>query len=107
MEELNKTMQYSSKSRLLALLLGIFLGGIGIHNFYLGKIGRGILKILMRFIGMIMFSIGFFESFNYNAIFFYIGLCMMFSPIVWAFIEWILIACGKAKDSKGMLVKNW
>ncbi len=107
MKELNKTNLFSSKSRLTALLLGIFLGGLGIHNFYLGKIRRGILKILMRLIGIIMFSIGFFESFNYGEIVFYIGLCMIFIPIIWAFFEWIFIALGEAKDSEGLLVINW
>jgi TM2 domain-containing membrane protein YozV len=35
----------SGKSQLVALLLVIFLGGLGIHRFYLGYIGRGILYI--------------------------------------------------------------
>ena len=107
MEELNITNKFSSKSRLIALLLGIFLGGFGIHNFYLGKIGRGILKIFMHFIGTTLFSIGFFESFDYGEIVFYIGLFMIFIPIIWAFFEWILIALGKTKDSEGLLIINW
>ena len=32
----------SSKSRLVALLLCFFLGGLGVHRFYAGKIGTGI-----------------------------------------------------------------
>jgi len=36
----------SEKNRLVALLLCIFPGGIGIHRFYVGKIGTGILMIL-------------------------------------------------------------
>ena len=34
---------YPYKSRLTALLLCLFLGGIGAHRFYVGKIGTGIL----------------------------------------------------------------
>ena len=34
------------KSKTTAGLLAIFLGGIGIHKFYLGKIGMGILYIV-------------------------------------------------------------
>lgn len=34
------------KSKVAAGLLAIFLGGIGIHKFYLGKIGLGILYLL-------------------------------------------------------------
>lgn len=34
------------KSKVTAGILGILLGGFGIHKFYLGKVGQGILYIL-------------------------------------------------------------
>ena len=34
------------KNRGIAIVLALFLGGIGIHRFYLGQIGRGILMVL-------------------------------------------------------------
>lgn len=37
----------SSKSRVGFVLLGIFLGGLGIHNFYAGYSGRGIAQLLL------------------------------------------------------------
>jgi len=36
----------SDKSKIVAGLLAIFLGGIGVHKFYLGKIGMGILYLV-------------------------------------------------------------
>lgn len=36
----------SQKSKTTALILCIFLGGLGIHRFYVGKIGTGILMLL-------------------------------------------------------------
>ena len=36
----------NGKSRIAAALFAIFLGGIGIHKFYLGKVGQGILYLL-------------------------------------------------------------
>ena len=36
----------SPKSRLVAGLLGIFLGYVGVHSFYLGKIGVGVAQVL-------------------------------------------------------------
>lgn len=37
----------SGKSKVAAGLFGIFLGGLGIHKFYLGKVGMGILYLLL------------------------------------------------------------
>ena len=36
----------SPKSRLVTLLLCFFLGGLGAHRFYVGKIGTGVLMLV-------------------------------------------------------------
>ncbi|WP_062104916.1 TM2 domain-containing protein [Bacillus niameyensis] len=54
------------KNKLVAGLLGIFLGGFGIHKFYLGKIGLGIVYILFCWTG-IPSIIGFIEGIVYIA----------------------------------------
>lgn len=46
----------SKKSKMTALFLCIFLGGLGIHRFYVGKIGTGILYLLT----LGLFGIGWF-----------------------------------------------
>lgn len=43
---------YKGKNKLVAGLLGIFLGGIGIHDFYLGKMTAGILSIVFCWTGI-------------------------------------------------------
>ncbi len=58
----------------LALVLSIFLGGLGVDRFYLGYIKLGILKILS-----ILICIG----------------------IVWWIADIILIASGRLKDAQG------
>jgi len=39
--------QWSDKSRMTAGLLGIFLGGFGVHNFYLGNTNKAIIQIVV------------------------------------------------------------
>jgi TM2 domain-containing membrane protein YozV len=36
----------SQKSGIVALLLCLFLGVLGVHRFYVGKVGTGILQLL-------------------------------------------------------------
>jgi len=43
---------HSDKSKVVAGILGIFLGSLGIHKFYLGKIGQGVLSILFCWTGI-------------------------------------------------------
>ena len=44
-----------AKSRLAYILLGLFLGGFGIHNFYAGYAGRGVAQLLITlFIGWLV-----------------------------------------------------
>jgi TM2 domain-containing membrane protein YozV len=52
------------KSKIAAGLLGIFLGGLGIHKFYLGKVGMGILYLIFCWTG-IPAVIGFVEGIIY------------------------------------------
>ena len=40
----------TGKSSLIAILLCLFLGGLGIHNFYLGETKKGVIKIIFLFI---------------------------------------------------------
>lgn len=51
----------NGKSKLAAALFGIFLGGFGIHKFYLGKIGMGILYLLFCWT-LIPAIVGFIEG---------------------------------------------
>lgn len=54
----------SKKSKVVAGLLGIFLGTFGIHKFYLGQNTQGVIYILFCWTG-IPTIIGFFEGIIY------------------------------------------
>ena len=70
------TEQTSGKSFVATLILCILLGGLGVHRFYVGKMGTGIIMLL---------TLG--------------GLG------IWKLIDIIRIAIQKFKDSDGAVIK--
>ncbi len=70
----------SPKSRLVTLLLCIFLGWLGIHRFYVGKVGTALIMILLMCTGI---------------------------GEIWWLIDLILIAVGSFRDNMGLFIKNW
>ncbi len=69
-------MEKSEKGFVPALLLCLLLGGFGIHRFYVGKIGTGILMLV---------TLG--------------GLG------IWTLVDLIMIAVGSFRDKSGLAIK--
>ncbi len=40
----------NQKSKMVAGLLGIFLGAYGVHQFYLGNIKKGVIQLVVTFV---------------------------------------------------------
>ena len=54
----NGTTKVQGKSKIGAGLLGILLGGLGIHNFYLGYNSKAVAQLLLTVIGWIFAGLG-------------------------------------------------
>lgn len=68
----------SSNSRLVALLLCFFLGYLGIHRFYVGKVGTGVIWLLTG--GIVGFGV---------------------------LVDFILILLGSFKDKQERRLETW
>lgn len=80
------------KSKIAAGLFGIFLGGLGIHRFYLGYTGIGVLQLCLTVV-VSLFTFGFGLLF--------VGL--------WGFIEGIMILAGAGhfqRDARGVPLRD-
>lgn len=67
----------SDNEWLVTLLLCLFLGGLGVHRFYVGKIGTGILQLIT------------------------LGGCG-----IWTLIDLVMILTGSFKDKDGNVIQN-
>ena len=70
------------KSKVVAALLAFFLGGLGIHNFYLGHTSKGVTQLLLTLVGWII----------------------IIGPLiagVWALVEFVQILTGSIDDANG------
>lgn len=84
------------KSKLAAGLLGIFLGGFGVHNFYLGYMTKAIIQVCMG-------AGGFLLSFLTCGITAFATL----AAGIWGLVEGIMILSGSIKvDGKGIPLKD-
>ena len=76
----------AQKSKLIAGLLGIFLGALGIHNFYLGYKGKGVGQLLVTLLS-----------------------CFVLSPVswVWGLVEGIQLLTGNVLvDARNIPLKD-
>lgn len=86
----------TQKSKMAAGLLGIFLGGFGVHNFYLGYTTKAVIQVCMG-------AGGFLLSFLTCGI---TALASLGSGI-WGLVEGIMILAGSIKvDGKGFPLKD-
>lgn len=77
----NNNNNTNGKSKIAAGLLGILLGGFGVHNFYLGYTGKAVAQLLISVLSCFTLS---------------------FISAIWGLIEGIMILTGSiSTDAQG------
>lgn len=79
---------YSTKSRTVFILLAIFLGGLGVHHFYIGSQGKGIAMVCGTVVAIFASDNGHPE---------YVLIPM--------FISILISICCRTTDSQGKLLQ--
>jgi TM2 domain-containing membrane protein YozV len=81
--------EYSDKNYIVAALLAFFLGGLGIHNFYLGYKSKAIIQLILGILTLLTFGLT--------------GIVVG----IWAFVEFILLLTGGiSTDGDGRPLKR-
>jgi TM2 domain-containing membrane protein YozV len=70
------------KNQLVALLLAIFLGALGIHRFYIGRTGTALLQLLLFVLGLFL-------------------LFPLYALAIWILVDIILIVTGNLTPKNG------
>lgn len=74
----------SQRSRAALTIFAFVLGSFGAHRFYAGKIGTGVLQLILT-----LTLIG----------------ALISGP--WALVDFILACAGKFRDREGRIISNW
>lgn len=74
----------SKKSRLVALILCLFLGVFGLHRMYVGKFWTGLIQLILTFSFIGIYITG-----------------------IWVLLDFIVILIGQFTDGKKLLIANW
>ncbi|WP_437584300.1 NINE protein [Paramicrobacterium sp. CJ85] len=75
-----------------AYLLLFFLGGFGAHHFYLGKVGSGIVFIILWWVGWATTGIG-------------LGILLLFACAIWLIVDIVTIPSTVRALNARMLVR--
>ena len=82
----------SDKSKGIAIILSLFFGALGIHRFYIGRIGSG-------FVMLALFGLGWLTTGLLVGFFFLVIVC------IWDLIDLIRLITGGLTDNEGRKLK--
>ncbi|MYR08823.1 NINE protein [Gordonia sp. SID5947] len=82
-------LPFSDKSKIVAGLLQIFLGGFGVGRFYLGDNQTGAIQLGLTIVGWI-------------TVVFIVGLFILLGVGIWALVDGIMMLTGSVRDKNGL-----
>ncbi|MDO5569480.1 MAG: TM2 domain-containing protein [bacterium] len=84
-----ETTTTESKSKVVAGILALFFGTLGVHNFYLGFKSKAITQLVLTIVGFLTSIL-------------LIGIPIIIGVSIWVFVEAILLLTGSIKtDADG------
>lgn len=104
-----KAKRAGDKSKIVAALLAFFLGGFGVHDFYLGNKRNGIIKLLGTILGIVLMVAGFAAAATATTttglaalpVLVLIGWLILLGVSIWAFVDFIRILTGSYEPVDG------
>jgi TM2 domain-containing membrane protein YozV len=84
----------SDKSKMTVAILAFFLGTLGVHRFYVGKIGTGIAMAALTIVGYI------------TGFLFVFGFVLVSAVGLWVLVDFIMALMGKFTDKYGRPIVN-
>jgi predicted Zn finger-like uncharacterized protein len=76
------------KSRVAYILLGIFLGELGVHNFYAGHTNAAVWQLVITLVSIPLMCV-------------FVGFLTIFIPMIWAIVD----VCTIDRDADGRLME--
>lgn len=83
----------SDKSKVVAGLLQIFLGGLGIGRFYIGDNTTGTIQLVLTIVGFVTLIV-------------FVGFFILVGVSIWALVDGILMLSGSVRDSRGLKLRS-
>lgn len=84
---------FGEKSKVVAGLLQIFLGTLGVGRFYMGSPLIGGLQLGLTLLGWVLLLA-------------FVGVFLIWGVGVWALIDGVLILAGRTRDGHGRLMRS-
>lgn len=84
---------FSDRSKVVAGLLQIFFGSLGIGRFYMGSTAIAVTQLVLTLIGYVTMII-------------LIGFLIVPAVALWALIDGFVILAGRPRDGRGLLLRS-